>query len=178
LLNCRRSRALARGVLIALMLLVCSPSQTQSQQTIADPIFGITYDPQKVRFDAAPASIGALCRGLQGKKLWVYARWDTSDTKYFVVSETDFGIAIALRAGQCTEDQSEYFLWKEINNAKGATPIEASDSVLDGIARNALERYSRAFGSKANFLKLLSPSDREALPPVLQKELRVFEKKP
>jgi hypothetical protein len=178
LLNCRRSRSLTHGVLIVLALLVCNPSQTKSQQTIADPIFGITYDPQRVHFDAAPASIVALCRGLQSKKLWVYARWGASDTQYFVVSETDFGIAVALHAGRCTEDQSEYFLRKEINTAKGATPIEASDSVLEGIAMNALERYSRAFGGKATFLKLLSPSDREALPPVLQKELRVFEKKP
>ena len=147
-----------------------------------------------MHFEEAPQSIHLLCPDLRDRKLWVYARWDTVDTQYFIVSgfmkfqpdgssrrpgtEPAFGTAVSLHAGKCTEDQSEYFLRGEINPAKNATPIRASQDVLTGIAMNALERYAKAFGGKANFLKQLSPSDRQALPPVLQKQLETFEKHP
>jgi hypothetical protein len=158
-----------------------------------DPLFGISYDPQRVHFEQAPRSIAELCPDLRNRKLWVFARWDSKDTQYFIVSgfirthsdgtnrqgsQPAFGTAVSLHGGMCTEDQSEYFLRGEVNPAYGATPIRVTDVILREIARDVLQRYAKAFGSKAEFLKQLSSSDRRALPPVLQEQLDTFEKRP
>jgi hypothetical protein len=178
-------------LLIVSVFLSSTGVMAQPQQTMDDPLFGIEYDPQSVHFEEVPQSIHLLCPGLRDRKLWIYARWDTTDVQYFIVSgfmkfqpdgpgragtEPAFGTAVSLRGGKCTEDQSEYFLRGEINPAKNATPIKVPEDILADIAMNALERYAKAFGGKANFLKHLSPSDKQALPPVLQKQLVQFEK--
>jgi hypothetical protein len=157
-----------------------------------DPLFGISYDPQKVHFEEAPALISKVCPSLRGRKLWVYARSKAADTEYFIVSgyvkfrpdgpgpagiEPDFGVAISLRGTSCTTDQAEYFLRGEINPARRATPIKVSEDILNAIVADALNRYSKAFGGKTNFLELLSGDhSREGLPPVLQRQLEQFEK--
>ena len=41
-----------------------------------DPLFGLTYSPGHVRFEAAPASIGRRCPSLRGRQLWTYAKWE------------------------------------------------------------------------------------------------------
>lgn len=180
-------------LILGLLLGGKSVAMAQARQMMDDPLFGIPYNPQVVHFEDAPKIIGELCPDLRNRKLWVYAQWGMKDTQYFIVSgfikthsdspssqegsEPAFGTAVFLHRGKCTEDQSEYFLRREINPARGATPIAASNTVLVEIARNALQRYARAFGSKAIFLKQLSPSDRKALPPVLKEELERFERK-
>jgi hypothetical protein len=179
---------------IILTVCICSLFLTgimsaQSKHYMNDPLFGISYDPQIIKFDNAPSSISRFCSGLRGRRLWIYAYAKTADAEYFIVSgfrqlhpdcpgpvgvEPDFGIAVSLRDKKCVEDQSEYFLRGEINRAKGATPISATEAILNEIALDALCRYSRAFGSKANFLKRLSKDDQDSSPPVLRRQLELF----
>lgn len=171
------------------LLTVASVGQ-QSPQLMSDPLFGISYDPAKVVFEKAPESITRFCSDLRGRKLWVYGRSKTTTTEYFIVSgfrkfypdgpgpagtEPDFGIAVALQGKHCTVDQSEFFLRAEVNPAKGATPIKVPDAVLRNIAADALNRYAKAFGGKKQFLQLLTQNDRTFIPPVLRRQLELFE---
>lgn len=53
---------------------------------------------------------------------------------------------------------------------------EAGDSALSGIAADALNRYAKAFGGKKAFLKHVTEGARDDLPPVVLKQLQLFEK--
>jgi hypothetical protein len=176
-------------LVIIFALWVGGETVTRSAQPMADPLFGISYNPQRVHFEEAPKSISVLCAGLRDRKLWVYARWDTPETQYFIVSgfmkfwpdgpgrpgtEPDLGIAVALHAGGCTEDNPEWLLWGDARPVGVPPPLTRSKDVLIGLVTDALERYAKAFGGKANFLKQLSPSDRSGLPPILQEQLEIF----
>jgi hypothetical protein len=68
-------------------------------------------------------------------------------------------------------DQSDLFLRGEVNRSRKANPINVPDSVLEGIAKDALDRYSKIFGGKANFLRLLTKEARQDLPPILSRQL-------
>lgn len=179
-------------LLVALGLAGGSTASQQHSHKMADPLFGISYNPQFVKFEEAPETIGKLCRDLRGRDLWVYAHFKNAGAEYFIVSgfrkiypdapkakpvgsEPDFGIAVLITGEKCTEDQSEYFLRQETNPARGATPIPASESVLEAIAADALQRYAKAFGGKEEFLSKLSAEDRQDAPPVLQKQIKAFE---
>ena len=164
----------------------------RAQSIFYDPLFEIPYDPQKIYFDSVPLTIKAHCPGLRDRyaSAWLYAKWKQEDTEYFIISgfladyrnghvvaaEQDFGIAVAIRGSRCLYDQSEYFLRQEINPARDATPVKAADSVLNGIAADILTRYAKAFGGKKAFLKHITQSARDDLPPVVLKQLEIFEK--
>src|SRR5258707_1362169 len=92
-------------------------------QPMADPLFGITYNPQEVHFEEAPASVSQLCRMLRGRKLWVYARSKRAGSEYFIVSglarirpdgpgpshyEADFGTAVRILSRRCTTDDAKW----------------------------------------------------------------------
>ncbi len=186
------------GLLGMSLALLASPAAiTGSQQRIAmaDPLFGIPYDPQEVRFEEAPAKIRRFCPYLRDQKLWtgklwIYAHLKTEDAEYFVVSgymtiypdgpgpvssEPGDGTAVALRGRKCTVDNSEYFLRGEAPAGEQRI-IQVDGSVLNRIAADALQRYANAFGGKNNFLKHVTEKDRKAVPPVLRKQLELFEK--
>ena len=59
------------------LFFACSAAIVQSPQSasMADPLFGISYDPQKVTFGEAPAKIRMLCSYLGDPKLWKGKLW-------------------------------------------------------------------------------------------------------
>lgn len=164
---------------------------------MADPLFGIAYNPQEVKFEEAPALIRRLCLNLRDRKMWIYGHWKTEETEYFILSgfigvypdipgrdnppqtgiQPDIvGTAVAITGTKCLDDISEYFLRGEVdpNVEPGSSPI-APEAVLNEIAADAMERYARAFGGKQQFLEKLTPEDRKAVAPVVQKQLERFE---
>jgi hypothetical protein len=71
-------------------------------------------------------------------------------------------------------------MWGEVNPSRRGASIEAADSVLHGLASDALQRYTTAFGGKESFLREVykdhfSPAD---LPPVLRGLFEEFAKRP
>ncbi len=60
----------------------------QSPTLMSDPLFGITYDPQKIRFEKIPPLLTERCPGLRGRYVaaWVYGHFKTTDSEYFLVS--------------------------------------------------------------------------------------------
>lgn len=116
-----------RYLLCAGLVLVGSMTAVaQSKHPMFDPLFAISYDPQRVDFELAPASIGESCHDLRGRKLWVYAEWSSGETKYFIVSgfivnhpdgpgqgsisPDEDGVAVAIRGAKCTTDDAAWTL--------------------------------------------------------------------
>jgi len=179
-------------ILVLVGCVLLGGPRAHAQSVMYDPLFGISYDPQKVHFENAPLAIKTHCLGVSDRytRAWVCAHWKTEDAEYFIISgflkthrnghvaetEQDFGVAVALRGSKCIDDQSEYFLRQEVNRAHDAAPIKAGDSALSGIAADALNRYAKAFGGKKAFLKHVTEGARDDLPPVVLKQLQLFEK--
>jgi hypothetical protein len=187
---------------IFLSLLVFSGVVTAGSQPlpskIVDPFFLIPYDPATVHFEPMPALVKDRCPELRRlyARAWVYSHARTDDTEYFIVYgqirvpsekhpgqfttslEDDDGLVVALKGTECLIDQWQFFLRKKINPAKTATPIPASDKDLDAIAADLLRNYQKAFGSKKSFLDRVNSEARHDLPPVVLKQLEIFEKEP
>ncbi|HVO79154.1 MAG TPA: hypothetical protein VMT28_00405 [Terriglobales bacterium] len=165
---------------------------------IVDPFFLIPYDPAKVHFEQMPTLVRDRCPELRRRyfRAWVYSHARTDDAEYFILYgqirvpsekhpgqfttplEDDDGLIVALRGNECLVDQWQFFLRKKINPAKAATPIPASDDDLDAIAADLLRRYQKAFGGKKSFLDRITPEARHELPPVVLKQLEMFEREP
>ncbi len=165
---------------------------------IVDPFFLIPYDPAKVRFEPMPAVVKDRCPELRRLyvRAWVYSHAKTDDAEYFIVYgqirvssekhpgqfttslEDDDGLVVALRGKECLIDQWQFFLRKKINPAKTATPIPASDKDFDAIAADLFRKYQKAFRGKKGFLDRVTPDARHDLPPVVLKQLEIFEKEP
>src|SRR5262249_21592490 len=176
---------------IGLLFLSLKPGEAKAEQKMLDPLFGIAYDPQQIHFDLVPEAISKLCPGYRGKRMWVYAHFKKAETEYFIISffakyypdgpgrasiAADPGTAIALRGNECRDDQSDWVMLGQVNPGN-KKPIIVDEAILDGLASDALERYTKAFGGKEKFLAALnenpSPGD---IAPVLQKHLDQFMK--
>lgn len=205
----------------SLILVGSMTAVAQSRHPMFDPLFAISYDPQRVHFDLAPASISESCKDLRGRKLWVYAEWNSDETKYFIVSgfivnhpdgpgkgdisPDEDGVAVALRGSQCTIDDAAWTMSGQVDNAQktklpdafqeslpghGAPRIcdkygtchyavrsRQAEAILRGLASDALERFSKAFGGKQAFLNLLQKSGSHPdLSPVLRSRLDEYRK--
>jgi hypothetical protein len=145
-----------------------------------------------------PSLIRKQCpeMGKRYVRAWVYSHLKTPDTDYFILYgyirvpsrehsgrfmtelEDGDGVIVALHGGRCLVDQWQLFMRQEVNKAKDATPIYASDVVLEAMAADVVRRYARAFGGKKNFLEQVTQEARKGLPPVVARQLDAFEQAP
>jgi hypothetical protein len=157
-------------------------------QLMNDPVFGIIYDPHRVRFEIAPRSLEKKCAAdLRGReRFWLFAYWKEADTEYFLISSqraSESGGAAAVSVTRCTLGLPDWLLTGERKFNPDATDssIVFSSSVLHGLAKDLLDRYSKAFAGKDRFLdavrKLKNFSPNEDLPPVLRAEYETFSKR-
>jgi len=122
-----------------------------------DPVFGLTYSPEKIHFESAPTDLLATCSELTNKRwsrrLWVYAEDRTPDGTFLVIGgfygarppaparfETDPKGAVAkINATGCTllGPAREVFQYPE-----GLI----SPPVLKSLAVDLVRRYRTAFG--------------------------------
>ncbi len=128
----------------------------------SDPVFGIQYNPKLVHFDKAPPLIAEACKDMQGKDLVMFAHFTDRNTQYFIVQEDlgEFGVAVAIRGKHCTEIDSDRFLYEgtdALANQGIAVRKREGTRVLDGIALDIVNRYSKAFGGREKLLNALGP---------------------
>ncbi len=124
---------------------------------MADPIFGLKFDPKQVHFDAAPTKLSERCDELHAKPLWVFAHAALGDAEYFIVSgyveyrpdsaspksnefESDFGSTVILTARNCIVEPADAFL---ISAGTNPDPPEAQSRAL---AADAVSRMISSFG--------------------------------
>jgi hypothetical protein len=185
--------------LISLVILNTSIVTAQSMHSqLIDPFFLIDYDPNKVHFDPMPKTISNRCRDMHDHyvRAWVYAHLKTADAEYFIVDgyiqipskddpgassaapEEGYGFFIELGTSKCAVDPTPAVFFRAANLGRGPTQrtITISESALNAIAVDLIQRYAKAFGGKKAFLERISQQAREELPPVLRKQLDIFEK--
>jgi hypothetical protein len=128
---------------------------------VVDPVFGLTYSPDKIPFDPAPADLLAQCPALANahwtRKLWIYGEAPSRDTNYLVVGgfyaarppapqqlETDpTGAVIETTAAGCT-------LLGPAREVLQYPEGLITQPVLRSLATDLVRRYRAAFGgSKA-----------------------------
>jgi hypothetical protein len=181
-------------IIVFVSVIVALPTMATARHLMEDPLFGITYDAHEVNFQPIPRLLLTRCPDLKAHYVrgWIYGHFKTADSEYFLISgmmayhgasnvnsdiapDESGGLAVALREQKCLVDQADYFLTQRANPAAGATTIIVSRSVLDGILKDAFERYVKAFGGRENFLKRVTP---DAIGPhIVLEELEKFEGK-
>ena len=181
------------GSLTIAFVCLFSALVTPAQKFMSDPLFGISYDRERIHFQRMPHMLVEHCPELRGRYVaaWTYGHFKTTDSEYFLISglmeshadepggavtvapDEGGGVAVALQGSHCLVDQVEYFLTQHINPAKGATPIMVPPPTLNGILRDAFKRYVVAFGGRQELLKQIKPN--VALP-VVQEQFEIFNK--
>jgi hypothetical protein len=152
-----------------------APGIGQTLPRVTDPIFALSYDPAKIRFEDA-AVVVARCAELTnarwGRRIWLYARNSESSGTYLVLGglyerreppakgEKRFeldpkGVLLREHEGKCdligpAREVFEY----PVDGVAGAT--------LEALAHDAVRRYAEAFGGKQRFLAALARSKKQA----------------
>jgi hypothetical protein len=146
------------------MLFSCTDSRSKEikSQKMDDPIMGMTYETDKVKFDSCPRSLDSREGAAKGYQ-WIYAECARpSDTLYIVsclmkswndrsgkwidsILEPDFGAVIKLSNGKS----------KAIGTPDGLygrhAVLPAADA--DCLMRDAAARYIQAFGGASELQK-------------------------
>lgn len=163
---------------------------------MTDPLFGLTYSPQKVRFESAAKLLTQRCPQIKGRRLWTYATWRGQESEYFVVSgfmeilpdspkgrgtivEPDpAGVLVEIRGTQCRISTPELFLSGKTGQSKKQLPAEPNELAINGLVADAMKRYEVAFGGKDAFVNelRLQKVQVSALPSVLQYQLETTAK--
>jgi len=153
---------------------------------MSDPLFGISYDPERNRFEEVPSKVSALCPGLRGKKTWIYAHLKATDAEYFVVSgytgecaegkrrcEPDVvGTGVLLRGTMCSLTAVDSFYWDDHSDL-----WKLSEPLMNDFAKDAIQRYVSAFGGRKNFLEIVTTGQSERyLAPALRRQLETLRK--
>lgn len=178
--------------LILLVALLGAIGEAQVPKLIDDPLFGISYDPQKVHFERVPPLLSQKCTSVRERYVvaWVYGHFQAADAQYFLVSglmqsrdeetgaltvaqEEGDGTVVALRSSKCLMDQADYFFSQGVNPAKDATPIMVPKSVLRGVLQDAFKRYSNAFGGREKFVAKVKIGAIAV--PIVREQLEIFE---
>ena len=113
-----------------MVILLNMQSVAQSPTLMGDPLFGVTYDPAKVRFEEIPPLLPEKCAKLKGRYVaaWVYGHFKTTESEYFLISglikvqedkpggawsispEDDDGLIVALQGSKCLCRSGRLFL--------------------------------------------------------------------
>ncbi len=181
-------------ILLPILAFLLANAALVAQSKMVDPFFLIEYDPQEIHFETMPRSLEAQCPAIWRRynRAWVYAHVKAEDGEYYIlygyvkapraeggeVLEEGDGMAVALRGATCLTDQTDYFLRQEINPALAATPIKTSNAVLVRLSQDMLQRYVKAFGGKAVFLRNVDSKATEDMPQVLKGQFEDFKRMP
>ncbi|MGB6945083.1 MAG: hypothetical protein WBE37_21980 [Bryobacteraceae bacterium] len=161
-------RLIGTGFSLALFLIALALAAPAPQQ-LRDPIFRLIYDPAIVKFGPVPDRIAASCPELTNakwdRKMWVFAQVNPVGSQYAVIGGYFVKRAAQGRATPEIEiDKSGAVV--RVSNGRcdliGAArdvfdypPEGLQASLLKDLAKDAVCRYSRAFGGHEKFVATL-----------------------
>jgi hypothetical protein len=162
----------------------------QTPRSMDDPLFGIRYNPQTVKFENLPASLLKQCKDLKGRYngARVYGHEKTPDAEYFIVSglmegfneeagkpdghfySDETGLIIAITGSTCAAKAQDDLYW-----IKDSPIWHLSEEAFNNLVADIFHRYSDAFRGKGRFISKIQ-ADRSYLGPELRARLDAFEK--
>jgi hypothetical protein len=93
------------------------PANSKAPMPITDPIFGLPFDPAKVKYEPMPVKIRNVCQAFDGGDYWTFGRVKEDETEYFIVlgrsSSQDgdmFGTGLLINNSACREEESKWLL--------------------------------------------------------------------
>lgn len=138
-------------------LLACN-GFAQIPDRMIDPIFGMSYNPNRVHFEDAPGRVVQSC-SLAGRRepLWLFASYRTEEVEYYIVSgfmktypdgpgaanvEADeIGVVVAVDKGKCTHLTADNVL-SAVYVAPGHRSGGTFKEILPGFrAESVCDRY-------------------------------------
>jgi hypothetical protein len=147
------------------LLLVAWPSAAVSSLAVRDPLFGLVFDPEIVRFEQTDPTVLTLCRIAQPNaqyKSWVFAKAQEPDGVYLVLGGLSKvlevrnahwvqdwkGELVRLRGGTCDliDPPLDALMYPE-----GASTPLTGQTVRD-LAGSAVRQFIDAFGSRETFV--------------------------
>src|ERR1017187_2801317 len=153
--------------LLSGFLFLAMPSGSASPRwpTATDPIFGLVYSPDAIRFKAAPAALTRTCTDLTterwNRQTWIFARTAAADGDYLVLG--GFFLPKASRQPLMVDKKgvllrlkgSECHLIGPVREVFDYKPEDISITTLQALAQDAVCRFARAYGGKEKFLSAL-----------------------
>jgi hypothetical protein len=95
-------------------------TKTSPAPVLEEPVFGIVYSPNLVKYEQVPPSLKKLCKGFfdePGQVSWLYAHLSSGHSEYLVVMSTwkdqdgdSFGASIWIEGSKCRTDESNWTL--------------------------------------------------------------------
>jgi hypothetical protein len=146
------------------VVVVSGPASAASQ--LVDPVFGLTYDPAKIRFEQAPTDLLTVCPALSSgrwtRELWIYAKTATEGGSLLIVGGlyrprpgvdgkpmTDpKGAVIDLKGKNCT-------LLGPAREVLDYPEQLISPAMLDRLDNDLVHRYRAAWGGAATLIAAL-----------------------
>jgi hypothetical protein len=171
----RLIRYIARLLSGFLFLAMLSGSASPKWPMATDPIFGLVYSPDAIRFEAAPAALARTCAELTterwNRQTWIFARTAAADGDYLVLGGFFLpkasrqppmvdkkGVLLRLKGADC-------HLIGPVREVFDYKPEEIGTTTLQALAQDAVCRYARAYGGKEKFLDALRRQHRDLADP-------------
>ena len=126
-----------------------------------DPIFGLTYDPASISFEAAPPDLASTCPDLTNqkwdRKMWVFGKIVDSGSQFLVIggyyiTRADATIQPDAPGAILRIDGDHCTLIGPAREVFDASADGITDPQLSKLAADAVCRYTRAFGTKSKLL--------------------------
>jgi hypothetical protein len=167
-----KSTGTARQFVVAVAILACSAvsAATQPPKVLREPVLGLRYDVENVKFDALPQVVSAACPDLVtdrvGRRAWIFASAKQSSSSYYVIGgyferrfprppnypkyELDeLGAVLRIEGSHCTL----------IGPARETFTVRALDdtpaTVLQLLSTDLVHRLETAFGGSEQLRKEL-----------------------
>lgn len=138
------------NIFIASIFFHVSNVEADCAFNIADPVLGVVYDANTIRFDDPPEGVTKFFieEEISFEKLWVITKYKKNDGTYYLINRTVIGEAgMEVPAHGEVIYESKNGVELVCNSAiclESDTPVPAD--VVDGLYKNVADRYKEVFG--------------------------------
>jgi hypothetical protein len=152
------AQCLCLGVLLAVFVIASAQTRRELKLRLShDPVFGVSYDRQVIRYEILPEEISRQCAITDGKKvpLAVFAHATLGESDYYIVKEIipveddyGWGTALWIKSTKCqTTGTDDVFFG--ISSTKGY-----DEAIQRRIVKDAIRRDILAYGGEVPFRKV------------------------
>ena len=153
---------------VALAALAAPSVEAAGAVASADPIFGLSYTAETIRFEPAPKDITARCKDLVqprfDRRLWVFAQAVVAGETYYVlggyyVPRAGGALQADTRGVVARLDKTRCITGGPVRDVFDSEPEEFSPAARRALAADAIRRYAAIHGGPAGLRAALARAD-------------------